>query len=445
MTLEEAGIYAVMGIVTYLWVRFNRSELDDAFSPLSLLLPFWVLPYMGSWLKLSGFQRGLSFEGHVLVVSATLAMVLPSLTAAYWLHKTRLASALDTFTTSPLRYPAGYALVILFLVVTVLAYWQATFAGRGIPLVKYAAGGSLEANLHQAGMKSKLQILAHAVQLAGVMVLYLALTRRPGLKRMGLFALAAVPPALGVLRAFKSDIFGSLVASAVVVYYYRRSQRLRLGPVKVVLAVSICIGLLALLTTLRTTGTQNPALYSRLIDFKYKGLAFPLNEILGVTYGYSCLNFENFGRFLEYGTYQSHLGTSMFRPLYSVFMQGRIPDNMLAGINWHPVGAFANAPNGLTDLYVEGGPLLCILGPLVYGVLVNLVYVRFRRSGSPTWLFLYVNFVLPWVFMFFSNAFAVLGYYAQVFYVVGLVASAAWIHHWIQGVRNKQASRPLTS
>jgi|SRR5882762_3671696 len=437
MTFTEGSIYGLMAVTAYAWIRFNHATLDDAFSPFNLLLFFWVLPYLGSLLKLSAFQHGLTLEAHVLVASATLSMVLPSLAAAYLLYRTRLAPSLAGFTISPLRYPAGYALVILFLALTVFAYWQATFAGRGIPLVEYAAGGVGGGSLHQAGMKSRLQILAHAIPLAGAIVLYLALTTRPGLKRLALFALAAVPPVLGILRAFKSDVFGSVVAYAVVVYYYRRSRNLRLPPLKLALAAILFVGVLGLLTTLRTTGMDNPALYSRLIDFKYKGLPFPLNETLGVVYGYSSLTFENFGRFLEYGGDGTRLGTSMFRPLYSVFMQGRIPDSMLAGINWHPVGGFANAPNALTDLYVEGGPLLCILGPLAYGALVNFVYVRFRRSGSPTWLFLYVNFALPWVWMFFSNAFSVLGYYVQVFYVVALATSAAWIHHLIQSVPSR--------
>src|SRR5439155_20110896 len=84
-TLQQGGVYVVMIAVTFMWVRFNRATLDDAFSPFSLLLPFWILPYLGSLLNLSEFQRGLSLEGHVLVVSATMGMVLPSLAASYLL------------------------------------------------------------------------------------------------------------------------------------------------------------------------------------------------------------------------------------------------------------------------------------------------------------------------------------------------------------------------
>ncbi len=165
-----------------------------------------------------------------------------------------------------------------------------------------------------------------------------------------------------------------------------------------------------------------------------------MNEILGVVYGYMSLPFENFARYIEYGHHDVRLGISMFRPLFSVFMQGQIPDHMLAGINWHPVALFANAPNGLTDLYGEGGPLLCIVGPLAYGVLVNAIYLRFRGSGSITWLFVYINFLLPWAWMFFHNAFAILNYYAHPFFVVAIALTAEWIHRWVGGEGNRRTA-----
>jgi hypothetical protein len=431
MTLQQGGVYVAMIAVTYLWVRFNRANLDDAFSPFSLLLPFWILPYLGSLLKLSEFQRGLSFEGHVLVVCATMGMVLPSLAAAYLLRRAPLSSPLERFTASSLQYTVGCSLVIAFLLVTVTAEWLAVFAGRPIPLAEYAAGGASSAELHQAGMTSRLQIIGHAMHLAGAIALYIGLTGR-GLRRFTFLGLAVVPPALGILRAFKSDVFLSLLYYAAVIYYYRRSRNFGFPRVKTaVLAIGIGAGL-ALITTLRSTGVENPALYSQLIAFKYVHWPFPANEVFGVVYGYMSLPFENFARYVEYGHHDMRLGISMFRPLFSVFMQGQIPDNMLAGINWYFVAPFANAPNGLTDLYGEGGPLLCIVGPLAYGVLVNSIYLRFRRSGSITWLFVYINFLLPWVWMFFHNAFSVLNYYAHPFYVATIVVTAESLQRWMR-------------
>jgi hypothetical protein len=202
---------------------------------------------------------------------------------------------------------------------------------------------------------------------------------------------------------------------------------------------------LALITTLRTTGQENPALYSQLIVFKYRDLPFPVNEILGTAYGYTSLTFENFARFIQYGDQHLRLGTSMFRPLFSVFMQGSIPDSMLAGLDWHPVAPFANAPNGLTELYAEGGPVLCVIGPLVYAVLVNLIYVRFRRSGSLTWLLVYINILFPWAWMFFTNAFSVLGFYVNIFYVVAIAACAGWIHRMAHGFISEPAARGIVT
>jgi hypothetical protein len=121
MTLEEVGIYGLIAATGFLWVRFNHRTLNDAFSPLNLLLFFWVLPYLGSLLKLSGFQQGLTFEGHALVLSATLGMMFPSLATAYVLSRSRLTFSLDRFQVSPLQHSVGRRLAIVFLIATVLA------------------------------------------------------------------------------------------------------------------------------------------------------------------------------------------------------------------------------------------------------------------------------------------------------------------------------------
>jgi hypothetical protein len=84
----------------------------------------------------------------------------------------------------------------------------------------------------------------------------------------------------------------------------------------------------------------------------------------------------------------------------------------------------------------------------VYGLVVNLIYLRFRRSGSTTWLFIYINFMFPWVWMFFTNAFSVLAFYTNAFYVVAIAACAEWTVRWVRVTRGQAVTRvaaPQTS
>lgn len=425
MTVTEIGLYLALLAVGYGWLRFNRAWLDDAFSPINLLFVFWVLPYLLSLLKLSEFQRGLSIEAHAIVIAATLALLAPSLLAIWALRRSPLSHSLSRFAASHLRSQSGLLLVLIFLAVTVAAYYLSVFAGRGTPITQYLGGGATRADLHQAGMESRLQILAAAVHVAGTMVLYSALTTSRRGAKIALLGVAAIPPIFGILRVFKTDVFISLLYYSAMWYYYRRSQGRSLPVGKTLLVGFALVALLALMTTLRTTGgADNPTFYSTLIAFRYRDLLFPLNEIAGVVYGYGALPFENFGRFVEFGEHHLRIGTSMFRPFFSILMQGNIVDGMLEGIDWHYVAPFANAPNFLTQLYAEGGAWLCVIASLWYSVLINALYVHFRRSRSLVWLIVYINFLYPWTWIFFANAFSVLGYYVNALYVlmIALVA-----------------------
>lgn len=132
----------------------------------------------------------------------------------------------------------------------------------------------------------------------------------------------------------------------------------------------------------------------------------------------------------------------MFRPLYSVFMQGEIPDAKLRGTDWQYVSTAATVGTFLRDLYGEGGVVLCLFGAAGYAVLMNALYAAMRRTGSVAWFFVYINFLLPWVWLPFQNAFATLSFYLNAFYVVLICAVSAGLHWLVTGPQSRTVDAP---
>jgi oligosaccharide repeat unit polymerase len=195
-----------------------------------------------------------------------------------------------------------------------------------------------------------------------------------------------------------------------------------------------------LLSTLRLWGIESTAslTYGEVIGFRYNNLLpFLINELAATIYGYSALNFQNFSNFVGAHPDNSlHLGTSMFRPLLSFLMQGDIADSMIPSRSeWHYVSEAATVGTFLRELYMEGGALLCILGSAIYALLVNVIYVQFRRRRSVTWLFVYIVFLFPWTWLFFQNAFSVLQFYIDAFYVLAISLASALLRVVISSKR----------
>ena len=64
--------------------------------------------------------------------------------------------------------------------------------------------------------------------------------------------------------------------------------------------------------------------------------------------------------------------------------------------------------------------MFCIFGSVIYAALVNSVYVKFRRSENGVWIYIYLSFLFPWVFLFFQNVFSSLSIYLNVFYAFAI-------------------------
>jgi hypothetical protein len=159
--------------------------------------------------------------------------------------------------------------------------------------------------------------------------------------------------------------------------------------------------------------------YAKAIDFKDLDVG-AFNEIFAQIYGYIALPFENFHRFYESYTGGLNPGISSLRPFLSIIAKGYIADQMLSTIFYEPVNSAAGSATFLTLLYAELGIWGLIVIPLLYAILVNLLYYRFRIKPNFINFFIYLNFVYPWLWLFFNNAFSVLSFYLNAFFVIGI-------------------------
>ena len=124
------------------------------------------------------------------------------------------------------------------------------------------------------------------------------------------------------------------------------------------------------LTEIRLIGQGSMTAYADVIEFNAK--AYPvLRDFLPLQYGYMVMNFENFGRYVEMSNSEFRIGTSMFWPLLSLFMQGYIADELSSGIDLYEIIQAANIGIFLRDLYVEGGVLICLIGTFWNALLIR--------------------------------------------------------------------------
>lgn len=413
-------ILTILALVAFAWMRVNEGLFHDAFSPFNLLFFFWIAPFVLSFSNLSELQHGLSSYALAIVTTCTILLISISLTASRAVPHASRYNDFQPLTHTLVLSPLGIVVLCGFFSISVAALVIAEFSsGSGLPLFRYLAGEAEGSLLHRSGKDSPLQVVAQAAPLAGAICIFAAVTSRSRGRRILMLLMASVPPLLGLLKASKSDVFISILYYSAAAYYASRAVDRPIRWARVTTLSLLAITVIALVTSVRLAGVSAalPITYGELIAFEQRDLPFPLNEVLAVSYGYSALNFENFSRFVDFGATGPGLGTSMLRPLFSIFMQGDIPDAALATTNWQYVSSAATAGTFLRDLYGEGGITLCLLGTILYALLVRVVYVQFRRHPSGMWLFIYINFLFPWAWLAFQNAFAVLSFYANAVYV----------------------------
>lgn len=397
-----------------LWSRVNSATLRDSFSPFNLLFYFWVLPFLASYMQLSDLQSGLSPQATLLIIGCTLLLIATTLLPILILRGepliVRCAQA-----TALLRRRAW--LVVAFYAATLAALYFAEFYGRDLPLFAYLALDADSSTLHTFGKDSKLQVLAFGIHVATMLVFSVGLNVRSVLLKIMAVLLVIVVVLVGFLKAAKTDVYIPILVCAALYYYHRKRRGAKLPTWWK--ALGVALGLLVIsLTSIRIRGTGWQTGYADAIQFRYSEELGPvLSELVSIVYGYTSLAFQNLSNYMALSDGELRLGTSLFRPVLSMLMQGELADSLDVPVDkWGVVSDAANTGTYLTPLYVEAGAGGCLLASLLYGLLVNVAYVKFRRRGG-AWMFVYVSLIFPWTWLFFTNAFSVLGMYTNLFYV----------------------------
>jgi oligosaccharide repeat unit polymerase len=402
-------------LVWWIWSRFNRETLRDWFSPLNLLLYCWVLPFMASFMSLSDLQKGVSVEAFTLLVSCTAVLLLTSLLPVMVVRKWPLVVRNSRDDAALL---ASTWLILPFYALTIGALYAAEFYGQDLPLLQYLSGEAANTLLNVYGKDSKLQVLAYGVYVATMLLFFIAMNSRRSFKRRCLLGMVFVVVALGFFKTSKSDVYTPILVCAAL-YYYHKKARGEGIPKAWAVWLMIALAATASISTVRLEGIGNSGGYADEIEFKYSTELGPvLTPIVATIYGYTSLGFQNFSNVVALDDDKWRLGTSLFRPLLAAFLQG--DEARALDIPVQNRGVVSNAANVgtyLTGLYIEGGVTLCLLGSLIYGLLVNAIYTRFRLRQGGMWMFIYVAVLFPWTWIFFTNAFSVLTTYTNLFYI----------------------------
>lgn len=438
--MSELIILFVILLVWSAWTYANKVTLGDFFSPFNLLFYFWVLPFLLSFLNLSKLQTGLSFEAIGIVIVSTTILVFVSVLPMLVIRRRTLVDSLQRF-GSFLNGAEARWLVIGFYAVTLVAMYFAEFR-EGIPIFEYLSMEADDSALHLAGKDSKLQVVAQGLMVAGMLCFYFGMISRVK-TRWFYILLALFVPFLSVLKASKSGVFTPILYYFAIFYYLKVFRRERFAFVKVGFVIIAVVLLLASLTIVRVLGVHDISGFSGQIEFRYaNNIFFPLNEIIATIYGYVALGFQNFSNYVDSGQTKLRLGTSLFRPFLSMLMQGDYIREMSvpkSESTWHFVSWGATIGTYLRDLYMEGGVIFCVVGSLLYASLINYLYFKFRKSGRGEWLMAYVVFLFPWTWIFFQNAFSILTFYVNAFYVFTIFLMLNIISRAVQGNRSKPA------
>ena len=355
----------------------------------------------------------------VFVVSITLIMAAISLTPAV------LGAERDhhniLWTLKAFYRSANFKLVLfIFFCVTFGLKVAAEFGDGVVPLIEYMDGTTIDSGLHFVGKGSKLQVIGAGFVVAALFSWFGFLASDKRGEKVIYLLLSATPIVFGIAKTSKLDIFEVVLYYFIAFYYWRRFSGTKVYFARAFVILTILGSGMALLTTVRLNVAE-VNLATLVFDANWpEFVIYPFDEILSVLYGYTALNFDNLYRFLARSDSEYHLGSSVFRPLFSMLMSGDIPRQMTEGVDMYgfidsAVGTF------IRDVYFEGGPGLCIFAAILYSTAINYIYYRFRRGGGSTFLVTYMFFAFPWTWLVFQNAFGSLSIYVNMFYAILLV------------------------
>jgi len=414
-------------VVTLLWFGINAKLFADNMSPFQILYFSWILPLLLCTLQLSNLERPWEIESIGIIAWVTLCLLLPSILPAYLTRTVSESSFRIVFakTVCLVKSPAFKCIVLFLFTISFSAYIYSEFVTNpvGIPLVSALTGNmSLGGTSHRWGKETKWSLITPLLFILTPLLYLIAKSTEGKTKRSVYFCLAFSFPFMGILKLSRSDILIGVLNVAFIEYHWRKTLLVGGEKRQILNYKSILLGAIGILIAygtlyIRTGMDKLGNFYARMIGFKLEGTGIFV-ETFAQIYGYLALPFENFHNFFETYTGGYSPGISVLRPLLSMLGKGSLADEMLAQINYEPLGGAAGSATFLTFMYAELGIWGLLFVPLIYSIFVNTLYVRFRANPSFINLFLYLNFVYPWFWLFFNNAFSVLTFYINMSFII---------------------------
>jgi oligosaccharide repeat unit polymerase len=430
--------FLLTAAIVFVWFRVNRKLFKDVLSPFNCLLIGWVGPLLLKTLNLSTLERPWSFELVVLTAWVTFALIVTSLLPALSRGNVQFSSRQHLFAEIiPLMRNGMFRLLLI-------ASFGVGFAGYvytefytneiGIPLIAYLQDPSLSRSTipyWQWGKGDRLAILVVPLFVVVPMLYMVARTGRRRVEKLFYLFLAAVYPIGTLLKMSRIDFVNIITSIVFVEYYYRafllpEKSSLRQKFVKywrqlVLAIVVIAVGWILSTTymNLRTGVTMGSDYMTKRLGIEID-LPEPASSFVVHLYSYVAMPFENFANF--YNSYSGGYkpGIGFFRPVLSLIAQGRVADEMLRSVDFNLQLLPVNTYPFITLIYAELGMLGFLVSPIVYGLFVNGLYIRFRRRPNFPNFFVYVICPFAWLWMFSWPVFTVLTFYLYMAYTLVL-------------------------
>jgi len=409
------------------WNKINYKLCSDHFSPFNLLYFSWILPILLMQLQLSEFETSWEPRSIIAIIWVSIALIFTSILPFFVIRITPILNRNTIFSITRSLFQDNLfkiIIVILFVIIFPL-YIYSEFVTNpvGIPLVSVIQGQVTDIGaLHRWAKDTRWQIITPTLFiLTPMLYMIFKCDEMSRIRYMYLF-FSLLYPAMGFLKLSRSDIFIGALNIVFIEYYYRKYRIRRLVESKLIGLkyglLFLCAIMIASVTLYFRMGMDTSTnIYASAIRFKYEDPTI-INNVFAEIYGYFALPFENFHRFFESYDEGFNLGISAFRPLFSILGYGYVADEMINNISYEPLGGAAGSATFLTFIYGEIGIYGLVFIPLIYGLIVNILYIRFRYMPNYINMFLYMNFVYPWLWLFFNNAFSALTFYLNAMAII---------------------------
>ena len=419
------------------WNRINKKLFGDWFSPFNQLLFSWIGPLCLRAYSLSSLEEPWTTDLIFIIGWVTLSLVVTSLLARPFVKRSSFGVRKPTFDKTVELFQKKWFLVLVTFcfVASFVGYIYNEFITNpvGIPLITLAQNPSIPREpFHRWGKGSKLVILSVPLFLLSPM-LYLAFrASRRGTGKVFLLLLAGLYPIGCLFKLSRIDLVGVSLNIVVVEYYYRMFSSVKTVKVRpkiikyarYVLLLAMTIGLLIVSTNefnrIRAGYDPSDRLQGKLGGIT-SDIPDPLYNLVVNLYAYFAFPFENFANFYQSYSGGYNPGIGFFRPILTMMNQGDVADAMLARINLCLRSeGFSNTYPFITLVYAELGLLGILLVPIIYGVFVNTLYVRFRRCPSFINFFWYLGCSYGWLWLFSAAGFTTPTVYLLIAFVFGL-------------------------